>query len=74
MKAEIKPKVLGQVLGYKIKQMCDSKKLIKKYAVYAGKNIVNDPKGFDTYEQALELANKINNGDVKANVIKKNGR
>jgi hypothetical protein len=27
MKPEIKPKVVGQVLGYKIKQMCDSKKL-----------------------------------------------
>ena len=71
MKAEIKPKVVDQVLGYRIKQMCDSKKLIKKWGVYAGKHIVNEPKGFDTVEGALELANKIASGETKPIIVKK---
>ena len=70
MKVEIKPKTVAQILGYKIKQMCDSKKLIKRWGVYAGKNIVNEPKGFDTFEKALDLATKITTGEIKKNIIK----
>jgi len=71
MKANIKPKVVAQVLGYKVKQMCDSSKLIKKWGVYAGKNIVNEANGFNTLSEALELANKLANGETKLNKIKK---
>ena len=71
MKAEIKPRVVAQVLGYRVKQMCDSKRLIKKWGVYAGKNIINEPKGFDTFNEALELANKIVSGETKPIIVKK---
>jgi hypothetical protein len=70
MKVEIKPKVVGQVLGFRIKQMCDSKKLIKKWGVYAGKNIVNEPKGFNSFDEAVVFANKIINGEIKKDIIK----
>lgn len=73
MKATIKPKVITQELGYRVKQMTDGKKHIKKYGVYADKNIMNEEKGFDTVEDAVELMRKINNREIKTFYAKEKG-
>jgi len=66
MKVTIKPKVIKQILGYRVKQLTDGKKYIKKYGVFAGKRIRNNDKGYNTIEEAVDVINQINSGEIKA--------
>lgn len=71
MKTERKPKVITQILGYRVKQMSDGKNLLKRYGIYAGKKLINESKGYETPEEAIGVINRINSGEIKPVVIKK---
>ena len=67
-------KVLEQIQGYRVCMVVDNNKPTGFYGVFAGKNPVNNDKGFKTQAEAKELAIKIVNGEEQARVIKKNKR
>jgi hypothetical protein len=72
MKLEYKkPRVIYQLQGYKIRQIRDSKTYLNKFGVYAGKYLVNEKDGYESYNKAVEIIDKLISGEVKKNLIKK---
>ncbi len=69
-----KGKVLHQIEGYRIRQMKDGEKYTGKFGVYAGKYPVNEEKGYETYDDALNTILKIVSGEIKSKKINKNKR
>jgi hypothetical protein len=75
MKAERKGRVVKQIQGYRIRQAVDGSKITGRYVVCAGKYPLLEAKGYKTYDEALDILNKIVNGEIaKPKKIKKNKR
>lgn len=69
-----KGKVLKQLKGYRIRQMVekDGDSVTTRYGIYAGKRLVNNDKGFKTFDEALKVATDIVDDKIKAKTIRKN--
>jgi len=71
MKAEHKPaKVIYELMGYKIRQIKKDAVCINRWGVYAGKTLVNEKEGYESFEKAKEIIDKLIAGTIPKNLLK----
>lgn len=62
-----------QVLGFRIRQLVKEERgeKITKFYITAGKRLVQNKEGYDSFKEASDVLDKIASGEIKANIFGK---